>query len=53
VVLPGLVTLTVAVNVTPCPNTDVPVEETAVLVAALLTVWLAVLLLVVKLLSPA
>ena len=51
--LPGLVTVTVAVKVTPCPNTDVPADDTAVLVAALLTVWLAVLLLVVKLPSPA
>ena len=38
VVLPGLVTLTVAVKVTFCPNTDVLDDETAVLVEALLTV---------------
>ena len=53
VVLPGLVTLTVAVKVTFCPNTVVPADATAVLVEALLTVWLTVLLLVVKLPSPA
>src|SRR6516165_12449982 len=52
IVLPGLVTLIVAVKLTLSPNTEGMAEETAVLVAALLTVWLVGPLLVVKLLSP-
>src|ERR1043166_8852937 len=54
---PGAVTLTVAVKVTDCPDTDGLTEEPrAVVVLAALTVWLkgeAVLSLPVKLLSPA
>ena len=50
---PGAVTAMVAVKVTFCPETpgfgDAPIT---VLVFALFTVWLAVLLLVAKLLSP-
>ena len=51
---PGAVTVTVAVNVTDCPNTDGFAEEArAVLVLALLTTWLtAVLVLVLKLTLP-
>ena len=53
-VLPGALTLTVAVKVTDWPDADGLAEETmTVLVVALLTVWLKEPLLVVKLLSPA
>ena len=52
VVLPGLVTLTVAVKVTLCPNTVVPADATAVLVLAFPTVWLTVLLLPANVPSP-
>ena len=51
-VLPGLLTDTVAVTVTPCPNTDVPGKATAILVLALLIARLAGSLLLMKLLSP-
>jgi hypothetical protein len=51
---PGALTVTVAVNVTDCPNTDGFAEDVRlVLVFALLTTWLtAVLVLVRKLPSP-
>jgi len=51
---PGAVTVTVAVNVTDCPNTDGFTDEVRlVLVLALLTTWLtAVLVLVLKLTLP-
>ncbi len=50
---PGAPTLTVAVNVTACPNTDGLAEELrVVLVAALFTTWFSASLLEAKLTSP-
>src|SRR2546427_10971478 len=52
-VLPGELTLTVAVKVTDWPETEGLTEEaTAVVVPALMTAWVSDPLLVMKLLSP-